>query len=147
MEPDIKPPTTQTGEVQKPASFNTEPPGQITQPKTSMADQPWQEWLETGVEYLSKLTDIIGDFLVANQKPLLNLALLLAAIVSVYLILALIDAINSFPLLAPILELVGLGYSGWFIIRYLLKASTRSELLQEFEALKAQVVGEEAQDS
>ena len=147
MEPDIKTPTTPTVEAQQPSSFNTELPGQITKPKTAMADQPWQEWLEMGVEYLSKLTDIIGDFLVANQKPLLNLALLLAAIVSVYLILALIDAINSFPLLAPILELVGLGYSGWFIIRYLLKASTRSELLQEFEALKAQVVGDESQDS
>lgn len=136
MESDIKPTEAQV-------QIKTEPAGKIT----AIKDQPWQEWLEVGVEYLSKLTDIIGDFLATNQKPILNLALVIASIVSVYLILALLDAINHFPLLAPVLELVGLGYTAWFVIRYLLKASTRSELIQEFEALKAQVVGQDTQNN
>ena len=40
------------------------------------------------------------------------------------------------------MEIVGLGYSGWFVWRYLLKASNRKELLGEFDALKNQVFGD-----
>lgn len=39
------------------------------------------------------------------------------------------------------LELVGIGYTGWFVWRYLWKASTRQELFSEFDKLKSQVLG------
>ncbi|MBA0826594.1 hypothetical protein Goarm_011425, partial [Gossypium armourianum] len=42
------------------------------------------------------------------------------AIVAVWLSSILVGAINSVPLLPKIMELVGLGYSGWFVYRYLL---------------------------
>jgi hypothetical protein len=37
--------------------------------------------------------------------------------------------------------LIGIGYSAWFVNRYLLKASNRQELAQEIQGLKQQVVG------
>ncbi|CAK9165822.1 unnamed protein product [Ilex paraguariensis] len=42
------------------------------------------------------------------------------AIVAVWLSSIVIGAINSVPVLPKILELVGLGYTGWFVYRYLL---------------------------
>ena len=56
--------------------------------------------------------------------------------------LSVLDAINHIPLLSPILELVGVGYSVWFVSRYLLKESTRAELVSEFDSLKEQVFGD-----
>jgi len=37
--------------------------------------------------------------------------------------------------------LIGMGYTGWFVYRYLLKASNRQELLTEVDSFKEQVVG------
>ncbi|XP_068659973.1 protein CURVATURE THYLAKOID 1A, chloroplastic-like isoform X2 [Aristolochia californica] len=42
------------------------------------------------------------------------------AVVAVWLSSVVVGAINSVPLLPKIMELVGLGYSGWFVYRYLL---------------------------
>ncbi|KAH7652900.1 Cyanobacterial aminoacyl-tRNA synthetase CAAD domain-containing protein [Dioscorea alata] len=42
------------------------------------------------------------------------------AIVAIWLSSIVVGAINSVPLLPKIMELVGLGYTGWFVYRYLL---------------------------
>ena len=52
-----------------------------------------------------------------------------------------LDALNGIPLVSPTFELIGIGYSAWFVNRYLLKASNRQELAQEIQGLKQQVVG------
>lgn len=134
---------TQRIEVQNPSGFNTETPGVIAPAKLSPADKPWQEWIEVGSDFLSKLYDYLGEFIADNRKILINLGLLFGAVVAVKLTLAILDAINDIPLLAPLFELVGIGYTGWFVYRYLLKESTRQELVTEFDALKTQVMGNE----
>jgi hypothetical protein len=55
-----------------------------------------------------------------------------------------LGAINEIPLLAPTFELIGLIYSGWFLYRYLLKASNRQELFQDINSIKDQVLGKNA---
>ncbi|KAG0455043.1 hypothetical protein HPP92_024335 [Vanilla planifolia] len=45
--------------------------------------------------------------------------------------------------LPKLLELVGLGYTGWFVYRYLLFKSSRKELAEDFEALKKKIAGTE----
>ncbi|GFP88551.1 protein curvature thylakoid 1a chloroplastic, partial [Phtheirospermum japonicum] len=50
------------------------------------------------------------------------------AIVAVWLASIVVGAINSIPLVPKIMELVGLGYTGWFVYRYLLFKSIREEL-------------------
>ncbi|KAK8693582.1 hypothetical protein V6N13_071159 [Hibiscus sabdariffa] len=65
------------------------------------------------------------------------------AIVAVWLSSILVGAINSVPLLPKIMELIGLGYAGWFIYRYLLFKSSRKELATDIEALKSKIAGTE----
>ncbi|KAG0456164.1 hypothetical protein HPP92_023952 [Vanilla planifolia] len=65
------------------------------------------------------------------------------AVVGIWLSSTLIGAINSVPLLPKLLELVGLGYTGWFVYRYLLFKSSRKELAEDFEALKKKIAGTE----
>ncbi|KAE8699789.1 Protein CURVATURE THYLAKOID 1A [Hibiscus syriacus] len=63
------------------------------------------------------------------------------AVVAVWLSSILVVAINSVPLLPKIMELVGLGYTGWFVYRYLLFKSSRKELATDIEALKSKIAG------
>ncbi|GFP91456.1 protein curvature thylakoid 1a chloroplastic [Phtheirospermum japonicum] len=65
------------------------------------------------------------------------------AIVSVWLASIVVGAINSVPLLPKIMELVGLGYTGWFVYRYLLFKSSRKELASDIEAIKKKIAGTE----
>ncbi|GER57407.1 protein CURVATURE THYLAKOID 1A [Striga asiatica] len=65
------------------------------------------------------------------------------AIVAVWLATVVVGAINSVPLLPKVMELVGLGYSGWFVYRYLLFKSSRKELASDIEALKKKIAGTE----
>ncbi|RMF20740.1 MAG: hypothetical protein D6756_13675 [Cyanobacteria bacterium J083] len=124
------------------ADLGIKPPtGEGSMVKKPPADIPWQEWIEPVVDFLGKLPDELGSFFSDYKKPLITLLVFLSGLVTVYVTLAVLDAINDIPLLAPFFELVGIGYTGWFAWRYLLKAETRSELIAEFEALKSQVVG------
>ncbi|KAI3693982.1 hypothetical protein L1987_76939 [Smallanthus sonchifolius] len=65
------------------------------------------------------------------------------AVVAIWLSSIVIGAINSVPLLPKILELVGLGYTGWFIYRYLLFKSSRKELATDIESIKKKIAGTE----
>ncbi|KAF8008753.1 hypothetical protein BT93_K2417 [Corymbia citriodora subsp. variegata] len=65
------------------------------------------------------------------------------AIVAVWLSSIVVEAINSVPLLPKVMELVGLGYTGWFVYRYLLFKSSRKELASDIEALKKKIAGSE----
>ena len=65
------------------------------------------------------------------------------AIVAVWLSSVIVGAINSVPLLPKIVELVGLGYTGWFVYRYLLFKESRKELANDIESLKKRIAGTE----
>ncbi|XP_076888905.1 protein CURVATURE THYLAKOID 1A, chloroplastic-like [Bidens hawaiensis] len=64
-------------------------------------------------------------------------------IVAIWISSILIGAINAVPLLPKILELVGLGYTGWFVYRYLLFKSSRKELATDIESIKKKIAGTE----
>ena len=147
MESNVQPTEAQVTDTQQTSNINTEPAGLLTPAQTSTTDQPWQEWIDVAVGFLARLTEEVGNFFSDYKKPLLNLLLLLSVAVSVYITLAVLDAINNIPLLAPVFELVGLGYGVWFTWRYLWQASTRKELWAELDAVKAQVFGEKIQDT
>jgi len=53
-----------------------------------------------------------------------------------------VGAINAIPVLPKVMELVGLGYSSWFVYRYVLYKDSRKELVEQFDALKNKVSGE-----
>ncbi|KAJ4905562.1 hypothetical protein Rs2_09220 [Raphanus sativus] len=65
------------------------------------------------------------------------------AVVAVWLSSIVVGAINSVPLLPKVMELVGLGYTGWFVYRYLLFKSSRKELAEDIDSLKKKIAGTE----
>lgn len=103
-------------------------------------EQVKQVWARFKV-FLSDLPEYLSEFFGEYKRPLTVLGLIFASVVSVKLTLALLDAVNDIPLLAPTFELVGFGYTVWFIYRYLWKASSRQELVKDFNALKDDVLG------
>ena len=137
--------TPEVIETTETTAISNESAGVITPKpaKPSPTDNAIQEYVNIATGFLSQIFDILKRVIDNNQKLFVNLLLIFAGIIAVKVTLAIISAINDIPLLAPTFELVGLGYTGWFVYRYLLTKSTRQELVQEFEALKTQVVGKE----
>ncbi|AVH70763.1 CAAD domain-containing protein [Nostoc sp. 'Lobaria pulmonaria (5183) cyanobiont'] len=108
--------------------------------------QSQDEWLKYGEQistFLATLPDYLGSFFNQYKQPLVTVGLIVGSIVGVKVLLAVLDALNDIPLVAPSFELIGIGYSAWFVYRYLLKASTRKELTSEITTLKSQVVGKQ----
>ena len=106
--------------------------------------QSEDQWRRIGTQvssFLAELPEYLGQFFNEYKQPITTIALILASIISVKVVLAVLEALNDIPLLSPTFELVGIGYSVWFVNRYLLKASNRQELSQELQGLKKQVVG------
>ena len=93
------------------------------------------------VEVLAELPAYVSGFFGEYQKPIITVLLIIAAIVMIKVLFAVIAALNDVPLLAPTFELIGMLYSGWFIYRYLLRASNRQELSQEFQSFWQQIAG------
>ena len=112
----------------------------------SIKSQPWQELVDTLLDFLAKVPNYVGNFFSDYRQPLVTLLLIASGIVTIYITLAVLDAIDDIPLLSPVLKLVGMGYAAWFVYRYLWKAENRQELWQEFDAFKAQIVGRNSQD-
>ena len=91
--------------------------------------------------FLAQLPDYLGKLFNQYKQPIITVALIVAAIISVKVVFAVINALNGILLLAPTFKAVGVGYSIWFVNRYLLKASNRQELSEDLQKLKQQVVG------
>ncbi|KAG8373425.1 hypothetical protein BUALT_Bualt11G0022900 [Buddleja alternifolia] len=62
-------------------------------------------------------------------------------VVALWFAAAVVNAIDSIPLLPKVLELVGLSYTLWFSSRYLLFKKNRDELVARVEQIKQQVLG------
>ncbi|MCY7382260.1 MAG: CAAD domain-containing protein, partial [Microcoleus sp. CAN_BIN18] len=109
-----------------------EPPNQAEQIK------------EQVISILSELPAYIGAFYQQYKSPLTVVGLILTSIISLKVLLGIVDELNDIPLLAPTFELIGIGYTAWFVYRYLLRSSNRQQLGQEIQALKEQVFGKKS---
>jgi CAAD domains of cyanobacterial aminoacyl-tRNA synthetase len=97
--------------------------------------------LGKGVEIISNLDTILGNFFNEYRQLIVSLGLVFGAIVSVKLTLALLSALNEIPLVEPLLELVGLGYTAWFVVRFMLKSEKRQEFYAKFADTKESILG------
>jgi len=134
---------TKTSETKVPEMNN--PTGTIT--KIQPSTQSQEQWLKYGEQlssFLQQITNNAGTFFNQYKQLFTYIGIGVAALIAVKVVLSILDALNDVPLVAPTFELIGIGYSAWFIYRYLLKASTRSELTSEITTLKSQVVGKDA---
>jgi hypothetical protein len=97
---------------------------------------------EQVIDVLSGPTQYLSGFWTKYERVLITLGLVFASVVSVKLTLALLAAVGDVPLLAPAFELIGMGYTAWFVYRYLWKAQNRRELSNEISNFKDQVFGQ-----
>ncbi|MEW5857085.1 MAG: CAAD domain-containing protein [Cyanobacteriota bacterium] len=105
-----------------------------------------QVWAQIA-RFLEKMPSYAGNFFSSYQRSLVTLGLLLAVLVTLRLTVALLAAIHGLPLIAPTLQLIGVGYTAWFVYRYLLTAESRKELSEDFQTLRQQVLGRGAENS
>ena len=63
------------------------------------------------------------------------------ALVALWITTTVIGAVNAIPLMPRIMELVGLGYTTWFVYRYLLFKDSRSELSSDIDEIKEKISG------
>ena len=123
----------------------TDKPGVMTAMTTTETPTgQFQDIKDQVLTILSELPAYVSNFFSDYQKPLVTVGLILGGGISIKVLLGVLGALNDVPLVAPVFELIGMGYTGWFVYRYLLKASNRQELLTEVDAFKEQVVGKNA---
>jgi hypothetical protein len=105
----------------------------------SSTNGQWRQFGDTTSAYITNFQNSIGEFFQQYQSLLATLGWILSALISVKVLLAVLDAINDIPLLGLFLELVGIGYTIWFVSRYLLTATSRQALTGELNNFKKQV--------
>ena len=130
-----------SSETQMP-DINTQA-GTIT--KLQAPNHSQDEWLKYGElvsSFLGSMPEYLGSFFNRYKQPLISVGLILGSLISVKVVLAVLGALNDIPLIAPTFELIGIGYSVWFVYRYLLNAKSREELTGEIDTLKSQVMGQ-----
>ncbi len=118
---------------------------------TTSPPEPSQDQIkkigQTIVEVLSNLPGYVTTFFGEYQKPLITIGLIVVALVSIKVLVAVLNVFNTIPLVAPTLELVGIVYSLWFVYRYLLKSSTRQELSEQIKSFIEQIAGQNSSNS
>ncbi len=80
------------------------------------------------------------DFL-ANRRYLMVALTIVIALVGIKVGFALLATIHEIPLTSPLFELIGMGATGWFLSRYLLLDSKRTELLAILKGWKQDILG------
>jgi valyl-tRNA synthetase len=143
-QPEIEPPIAEEvqpmTEFEQPTVKESEPEVTIM-PATQEESSQVTETLNQVAQFLEQLPDGVSNFFSSYQRPLSVAGLMLGALLSLFVLQAVLSAIHSIPLLSPTLQLIGLGYITWFISRFLLQSKNREELAQITEQIKERVVG------
>jgi hypothetical protein len=93
-------------------------------------------------DFANKLLKQLQTSFSGEQKPFVLIGLIvLASILLVILASKVLNFIDSLPLLEPVLKLVGLGYTVWFVYRYLIFAQSRKELVDSVKGFKSKIFG------
>lgn len=115
-------------------------PAPITAPTTEVATPDVSK--DFSLDLLAQAKKIWEQYFGADKKS--NLTIAIAILLAIPLIIAadtVLDFLHKLPLLPSVFELVGFGYTLWFIYRYLLLAHTRKELVEGITAWKQKVLG------
>jgi hypothetical protein len=113
--------------------------GALSKVQSTINEADWQQslsWL------LKEFPELFNKFVNEYQKPLIVAGGVGATIFAISLATAILNVINSVPLVAAFFELIGFGFSGWFAYRYLLFATRRQEFSQSLDVLKKDILGQ-----
>ncbi|KAI5422174.1 protein CURVATURE THYLAKOID 1B, chloroplastic [Lathyrus oleraceus] len=67
--------------------------------------------------------------------------LIVASVIALWSSTGLISAIDKLPLIPGVLELIGIGYSGWFAYKNLVFKPEREELVQKVKETVNEIIG------
>ena len=125
--------------LSSPTSLNIPEPAAIDNTPTSTNEaMP----LSSKIEILEQIAQLWQQYFGEGKKSNLILAIILIATIPLLAtVSSLLDFLNKIPLLPSLFELVGFGYSVWFVYRYLLFAHTRKEITDAIVNWKQQIVG------
>ena len=108
---------------------------------TETAEDSWASFKVQASGFYSNVSQSTSAFFRENRQLLNTLGLILLAFLGLRILSAVISAIDSIPLITPLLKLVGLGTVTWFTWRYMLRADNRQELAQKWNRAKADLFG------
>ena len=103
--------------------------------------QPLVQLISTLIETIETLSDHLNDRVTNTKQIFIAVAWIIAALTSLKLSLAVLNAINTIPFLGLFLEIIGIAYVSWFICRYLLNAAHREDLALQVKSFKEQIFG------
>ena len=141
------PESTQTAETTtidipaNPLGMNSAGSSPITKVSPDLSTASLPEWAKTVADVVEELPTYATQIYTNNKGLVTSIGLIVGLIVGIKLTVAVLSAVNDIPLLAPTFELVGIGYTVWFVYRYLLQASTRKELTNEIDSFKSEIFG------
>jgi CAAD domains of cyanobacterial aminoacyl-tRNA synthetase len=109
---------------------------------TESTQEIWFEIQNKNKDLFEKVSSITTTFVKENQQLLTTLGLVFLGIISLRLLFASLNAIESIPLMTPLLKIVGAFYVGRFIWRYLIRERDRHDLMEVVKRTKAEVLGD-----
>jgi hypothetical protein len=138
------PTETDIADTPQPFMVNTDTPGtlfKVTSTSPKFQTDQWQDTAAKILRFFILFPDFLSEGFGEYRGPLTKVALVLSALLGVAVADGVLQRLNTIPLFAPTFELIGLGATGWFIVRYLLYADTRQELVVLYDQLKSKVMG------
>jgi hypothetical protein len=99
------------------------------------------DWMKQSANIVTEVPAYVGQIYSEYKSAINTIALGVGLLVGLKLTFAVLSAVNEIPLLAPAFEIIGIGYTVYFVWRYLLQASTRNELTSGIDDLKSEIFG------
>ena len=91
--------------------------------------------------FLESPLEFLTSFWKDMRKPGTTLGLLLGLLIGFRLITVLLDTLDDIPILPGVLQLIGLGYTVWFLLNYLPQADRRQALSADIQRLWRRFIG------
>ncbi|WP_236506735.1 isoleucine--tRNA ligase, partial [Tychonema sp. BBK16] len=92
-------------------------------------------------QFVADLPTYAGNFFTEYQKPLVTVGLIISVLITARIGAGMLDTMNQIPLLEGLAEIIGILFTMWFAVRYLLFADNRQELAEKISLLTADVLG------
>ncbi|WP_204103052.1 MULTISPECIES: valine--tRNA ligase [Spirulina sp. CCY15215] len=114
-------------------------------PKSPVTQTP--DYENPLLQFLASLPKGTNQFFQNNQRTLIVIAVASGSLVGFKILVALLNTLNAIPFIEPTLELVGVSYSTWFVLRYLARSSGRQALREKIQKQWEIVLGKMTSES
>jgi isoleucyl-tRNA synthetase len=109
--------------------------------KTKTSLEQAQEIVAKVTNFLESLPPMMANFWEQSKDVAVIVMLLFAAFIVFDVSQAVLTSINEIPFLGNIFELIGIGFSLWFVWQNVLFATNRQDLSLKVESLKTEILG------